>query len=265
MKKRERRLPLRRVRMMLLAALVLALALGLGLVLPSVTSAIQDYNTDRLYLDAGFSEGMLRLASDESKIERLSGFYSLISGSESDDIDFAVSASGGGFMTEQAALDKLETVFALVKGTSMEMGECRMVSYNVQSGRLLDSGRQTAIPLCWGVYMELETESGGSWRVEYVVDDSTGIILAARCTDTALYIGDGKALSGIGEDVRRIADNMAGIYGFTNTDLVVTEPRELSPVFNVCYIDLISDSGEAHYMPVSIGVTGWAINLDSLN
>ena len=271
MKKEKKAAPVRQIggwQRLCLTVLAIVLAFLLGLFIPSVTSVIQNLSTDRLSGFVDLGEGALSLTSDESKIGKLRTAGQMLLTRDVDSSQIMLTNTGEGkFMTYEDAVSSFDKVLALMAGTELSISlPDEYAVHMAEPVEVRDFSSRTTMDLAWQVAVSgYVAEEDYSWGIDFLIDDATGIVLAISCVGVHNYDYDENnyAAPDYSDTIRRIAENMASVYGLTDTELVPAERGNLNPFMNTYYINFVQDREVLYQMPVTIGLNGWGINVIS--
>ena len=256
------------VRQRLLAAFVILSALALGLLMPGITTAIQDMSIARLDDSVELGEGTLSLFSDDAKIEKFRRtLYMTTLDEYGYEADFTYGDQGK-FMTAEDAKAKYGDIKTILEGTGFELEQIGDLLVNAsETVSITENATHTTFDLLWAVDMFWGTDETvdkyGGVQLDFVVDDATGLVLAIHCMGPANYMYDMYSYStpSYSAAVAKIAENMARLYGFTDTILIPAEPNELNPYRNTYYINFVQGRETVFRMPVTIESDCWSINI----
>ncbi len=231
-------------------------AVAIGLLLPELSAAVQERRTDRLSRTAELGQVSLSLTSDDAKLEKLA-----IVGNMMNDRGDAISLeSGGRFMTAAQASDKFDQVLALLEGTDLDVGGLTQIDVLSSHAMLLVSDfGSVSTDLVWFVDAGKFVED--CWNgLQYIVDDATGMILAAeyyQVDNERLTAGEQPDKT---ETARRIMENLEESYAFTDTVLSLGISTAVDRSSTAYYVSYTNSKGEVLGFPIIIGEDGWSIN-----
>lgn len=239
---------------------LLLAAVAVGLLLPGLSAGIQEQRTDRLEQTVDLGQNGLSLTSDAAKLEKLRILGNLLGGSGNlIDLD-----TEGRFMTAAGASAMFDKAADLVKGTGLNVGGLTRSDVTESSPKLLVSASGSATSMVWEVSAFKDSDTG--WHsFDFLVDDATGLILAAQYTgvDDTLEEEEYEQpdWSGAAEG---IVENLARSYAFSNTQLRLSGGLAInrdSTQFNINYLPgEISGDTFTLALPLVIGRYGWSVN-----
>lgn len=239
--------------------LMMAAAVALGLYMPGFFTRIQNDRTDNTREAVDLGSSMLSITSDSAKLEKLGLF------SEENSYN-AVSVNGGQNMTEAEAADVVYDIPRIIEGTGLpytQFGGANLMYTEPQLIVSDDANVTTAI--VWLVYYGMQ-DGEKYYELAYAVDDSTGIILAARYGETGIEETDGtnsesepSYIEDSSNAVRRIAENLTAMYKFTNTTAELDNSVSIGDNYRYS-INFYTDGSRELTMPVHIWGNGWQIN-----
>lgn len=245
-------------------ALLIITAVLVGLFLPTLATNIQRDRTDRIRETVELGNSALSLTSDRAKLEKLS----LLAESEYRDYT-SVIVSGGIYMSRDDARAMVYEIPRLIEGTELICTNMQIKNINWMEPLILvsqSSGVNTSVVWCAnGQY----SDGTNDCTMEYYVDDESGLILGAGYYEGTIseeYPSENMEENTRPEPdysaaVKRIAENICGIYKFTNTTAELDVSTAVGDKHNFA-INFYTDGERVLTMPVYIEGNGsWRINL----
>ncbi len=245
-----------------LVILILAAAVTVGLLLPGMICAVQSGSIDRYNRQADLGTGALSLTSDDAKLEKLRLINDAQRYERMGSPMETVNISDGQFMTAGDAMEALDQVAELISGTGLPCCEFSAADVQFVEPKLMVSdvsGMTTAIVWSVGLY---SSDGENYQNLYYLVDDSTGIILAVKHDQSGGGFAAGieqqrQALTGI-------AENMSECYCFSDTEINAPDiDSDGAGYESSYYISFIRDGEILLKVPVTITMDSWSINYGS--
>ena len=243
--------------------LTMAMAIAVGLFLPSLVTELQCRRTDNTREPVDLGSSVLSLTSDSAKLKKLGLFANM-------EMKYSeVAISNGKNMTAAQAQDLLYEIPQLIQGTNLPYAQFGKEDIEAVEPCLLvsDESDVTTIIL-WSVFAA-RYEEGKECVLSYIVDDETGLIVAASyCEYYEEYLEiDGtnaENWSSEGQDssdaVRRIAANLSEMYKFTNTTAELDSSVSIGDNYRYS-IDFYTDGRRELTLPVYVGEKEWQIGI----
>lgn len=261
----------RRLRRGALPAAVVTLVLAavvIGMLLPSLFILIQGQRLDKTEDILDLNAGELCLTSDDIKLERLEIPQSI---KEREDYGYPVDImelSGGRFMDIKDAADKIYDLEKLLEGTGLSTGGISADNFWMATPWLFMDDSGTAGIVLWNVYFVRYT-GPITEELNFVVDESTGIIIAAQYSidDSSiaeLEISSAEMYSGgnYSQTLSALAQNMIKSYNFAETEIEAQIiDGEQSEYVNIFDIYFVNDGETTLSIPVWMSFNQWTINM----